>query len=725
MADGPVGQSFILGPVGPRRTFSLNELNQPVAVGPVDQPFTSGPVGKHERESDCKQMDRIADSPVGSTEILDQVKQTGSPIQTDFMNMGPITEPASLGDNPPSSDLGLHSLGEQWENFSTSSIDMELEQDRKSTHGSVTGRRISNSHVPPNTEEDEDINYPWTDCLLNEESDKNSSINIQENGRKIQYNDVTRCENDFNSVNSGSDGVNSDIATLADFSDDNETWVEQLPGCPIPGCQCEGRIEFMEWGSEDMTETDDSEYEDPMDRINRLYVKNYNYDLFDGMTPMTYTPPIRKGRRRRYEVRKKKETELVESSSLTSDRGFQADEESPESEPMVQPRTVVDEVIPDVRDKTDDRGRRRWTGSDRDISSDEDLQLSDRPVTESVTAWDRQDFRGPNKEYMDWDSDDMVETDDSEYAETETDISVQDDNCVGRTRTGSNADITSDEDSKLFGRPVTESATTSAGSGTDSPSDVHVKCCNEPVTESVKTAQASETEEPLVMVSTVTMALSEIRTGVCGETDISDTPAYNECFIPDRRRPVKILSDVTSDENYKLFGRPVTESATAWDRVDTDNPSEVHVKGCKRPVTESVKARASGTEEPLIMKVSSVTVEQSEIRTSVCGETDISDTPVYNECFIPDRRRPAEVSPDAKALVVISVNQWNSKDCCFGVCKKADRVNRSGIGSCWDCLCWLVWGYCASCLAAIVIKDRSHGIDLYTEESRVYTSRLV
>ena len=397
------------------------------------------------------------------------------------------------------------------------------------------------------------------DCLLNEESDKNSSINMQEYGINIQYNVVTRCENEFNSVNSGSDGVNSDIATLADFSDDNETWVEQLPGCPIPGCHCEGRIEFMEWGSEDMTETDDSEYEDPMDRINRLYVENYNYDLFDGMTPMTYTPTKRKGRRRKYEVRKKKETELVESSSLTSDRGFQADKESPESEPMVQPRTVADEDIPNVRDKIDDRGRRTWTGSDKDISSDEDLKLSDRPVTESVTAWDRQDFRGPNKEYMDWDSDDMVESDDSEYAETETDISVQDDNRGGRTRTGSNADITSDEDSKLFGRPVTESATAWTGSGTDSPSDVHVKCGNQPVKESV-TAQASETEESLVMVSTVTMELSELRTSVCGETDISDTPVYNECFIPDRRRPVKILSDITSDEDYKLFGRPVTES---------------------------------------------------------------------------------------------------------------------------------------------------------------------
>ena len=145
-----------------------------MAVGPVEQPFTTGP-GTHERESDCKQMDRIADSPVGSTEILDQVKQTGSPIQIDFMKLGPITEPASLGDTPPSSDSGVHSLGGQWENMSTISIDMESEQNKRPTHGSVTGRHVSDNRVRPNIEEDEDINYPWTDYLLNEESDEKSS----------------------------------------------------------------------------------------------------------------------------------------------------------------------------------------------------------------------------------------------------------------------------------------------------------------------------------------------------------------------------------------------------------------------------------------------------------------------------------------------------------------------------------------------------------------------
>ena len=312
VADGPVGQSFILGPVGPRRMFSLYELNQPVAVGPADQPFTTGPVGTHEREPDCIRTDRIADSPVGSTEILDRVKQTESPIQTDFMKSGTINEPASLGDTSPSSDSGVHSLGEQWENMSTSSMDMESEQNKRPTHGNEMGRRVNDSRVPPNTEEDEDINYPWTDCLLNKESDEDASIDIQQNGRKIQYNKVNICVNEYSSVDSGTDGVNSDIGALADFSDDDEeTRVEQPLGCRILGCQCEGRIEFMEWGSDDMTETDDSEYEDSMDRANRLYVESYNYDLSEGMTPMTYTPPLRRNRRRRYEVRQTNEAELV------------------------------------------------------------------------------------------------------------------------------------------------------------------------------------------------------------------------------------------------------------------------------------------------------------------------------------------------------------------------------------------------------------------------------
>ena len=291
VADDPVGQSFITGPVGPRRMFSPYKLNQPVTVGPEDQPATSGPVGTHEGEPDCKRTDQISESPVGLTEILDRVKQTVNPSRTDFAKSGIVNEPASSGDTPPSSDSGVHRLGEQWENMSTSSIDMGSEQYNRPTPGNVSGGRVSNSHVPPNSEEDEDIDYPMTDCLLNK--GLNNNVSIQNKDGRIQCKKVTICENESSSVDSGTDGVNSDIVALADFSDDDEeTRIEQPSGCRIPGCQCEGRIEFMEWGSDDMTETDDSEYDDPMDRANRLYVENYNYDLSEGMTPMTYNPPL-------------------------------------------------------------------------------------------------------------------------------------------------------------------------------------------------------------------------------------------------------------------------------------------------------------------------------------------------------------------------------------------------------------------------------------------------
>ena len=141
-------------------------------------------------------------------------------------------------------------------------------------------------------------------------------------------------------------------------------------------------------GSDDMTETDDSDYDDPMDRANRLYVDNYNYDLSEGMTPMTYTPPLRRNRRRRYEVRKTKEADIVESVSVTGDRDFQADMGSPESEPMAQPRTVVDGNFQDVSDNIDDRGGWPRTGNDQNIYSDEDSFFFDRPVAGSPTVGD-------------------------------------------------------------------------------------------------------------------------------------------------------------------------------------------------------------------------------------------------------------------------------------------------------------------------------------------------
>ena len=335
--------------------------------------------------------------------------------------------------------------------------------------------------------------------------------------------------------------------TIGAWAENNARPVKERAGCEVPGCQCNGRVEYMDWSSEDMTETDDSEYEDPVDRDNRLYVESCNYDLSEGMTPMTYTPPLRRNRRRRYEVRKKYETDMEDSICGTIDDGFLTDEESPNSEHMVQPMTVADNVNRTVRNRNNNRGGWSWPGSENDI---------------------------------------------------------------------------------------------------------------------------------------------------------------------------------TSDENSNLFDRPVTESATAGAGIETDSLSVEHVKCCEIPVTELITVRVPDTKEPLIMRVSTITTELSELGTSACSETDISDIPVFKECVIPERRRPVKVSTDADTQVVISDYQRSVKDYCFGVCEETDSINRSGIGWCWDCLGWLMWGYRVSCLVAIVIKDRSYGIDLYTEERRVYTSGL-
>ena len=107
---------------------SPDELNQPLAVGPVGQPFTTGPQGNHVRESDCRRTNRINSGSEGSTGVLDPVNQTGRDIQPDRLKIGTVNGPASSGDTPPSSDSGVHSLGEQWKNMSTNSMDMVSEQ---------------------------------------------------------------------------------------------------------------------------------------------------------------------------------------------------------------------------------------------------------------------------------------------------------------------------------------------------------------------------------------------------------------------------------------------------------------------------------------------------------------------------------------------------------------------------------------------------------------------
>ena len=76
--------------------------------------------------------------------------------------------------------------------------------------------------------------------------------------------------------------------------------------------------------------------------------------------------------------------------------------------------------------------------------------------------------------------------------------------------------------------------------------------------------------------------------------------------------------DITSVNNSKMIDRPVTGSLPACAGTDTDSPSGIYEINDKQPVTELVTARASDTEEPLVMTMSTVTMAISELRTSVC-----------------------------------------------------------------------------------------------------------
>ena len=155
---------------------------------------------------------------------------------------------------------------------------------------------------------------------------------------------------------------------------------------------------------------------------------------------------------------------------------------------------------------------------------------------------------------------------------------------------------------------------------------------------------------------------------------------------------------------------------TARAGSDTDFPSDEHSEFVDRPVTKSVTARDADMEEILVMNVS-----KSEFRTMVSGETDKRGIPVYSVECTPESRRPENISAGALQHVEMSNNQRNYVNYCCDVCGKANSVNRSGTGSCWNCCCLIVGGYRVSCVAAIVIKDWLYGINLFTEGRRVFT----
>ena len=128
--------------MGPSGMSSSDECNQPPAVGPVGIPFITGPLGNLGSESDCMRTIQIRSESQSSTDVPDPEIQTGSDVQTDRVNIGTANGQAGSGDTPTSSDSGVHSLGEQWENMSINSMDMESEQNEKPSDGGDTRQLV-------------------------------------------------------------------------------------------------------------------------------------------------------------------------------------------------------------------------------------------------------------------------------------------------------------------------------------------------------------------------------------------------------------------------------------------------------------------------------------------------------------------------------------------------------------------------------------------------------
>ena len=246
-AGGPLGRPFSLDPMGPRVMSSLGDENQPPCVGPVGRPLIPDQPGDQVGEPDYKRTiptrcgsesdtgapDSViqtegevhtgrvrismanrptdssvippsSDSVVHSlgerttqtrseskidTDAPDPVIQTRSGVQADRVNVRMVNGPTASSVTPPSSDSGVHSLGEQWENMSTNSMSTGSIQTVKSFYGGNTSQ-----------------------------VDK---INPQED-RKVMFFGRTRGGTNASMAYSNTVSLNSDIAAMSDFSDDED-----------------------------------------------------------------------------------------------------------------------------------------------------------------------------------------------------------------------------------------------------------------------------------------------------------------------------------------------------------------------------------------------------------------------------------------------------------------------------------------------------------------------
>ena len=210
--------------------------NQPPTVGPVGKPSRPGPGDQPESIADCRQTIQLRGESEDTNKVPDPVIQTGSDVQTQILNTGTAHGQTDPCDTPPSSDSGVHSLEEQWENMSTESLDTTSEQ----LEGGPEQLASENSELME-TKTAVGSETVGMDCVLRQEPVVKSppSKQPEDGGVGVKMWTTHECECDT----SCSCDRNSDIADLADFSDGDSEASGELQPEPRTGGGCDGSVE--------------------------------------------------------------------------------------------------------------------------------------------------------------------------------------------------------------------------------------------------------------------------------------------------------------------------------------------------------------------------------------------------------------------------------------------------------------------------------------------------
>ena len=179
-------------------------------------PFTDVPRTTEHRDDRPGEVDYDSTTQTRSesgyvTGVWDPVIQKDNGFQTVRVNASSDNGLTNSRDVSRSSDSGVHSWTEQWENMSDNSMDGSY-HDTVDLHQSISDEMSRLMFgAPPNTEDEGDSDYPGTDGSLTEMLDRCPSEALSDGDRDMTYSEMTDSDSDRN----------SDIAALSDFSDDS------------------------------------------------------------------------------------------------------------------------------------------------------------------------------------------------------------------------------------------------------------------------------------------------------------------------------------------------------------------------------------------------------------------------------------------------------------------------------------------------------------------------